>query len=183
MVNKVKESCTTKFWCGNQLGQRNLFLYSFMLSNSVCNSRGLKTFDEQTSLSGFNSLFLFFICLSQFVIFKTLSYCFKETTGFDVIAWFASRPVLRLIRWYSKLGDITRILIKGYSVPQDFSWIENYKLLCLSLSFSLFLFLKRWKLLAALDSSGQLILVNFLTSGKFKWTILLRYWLETSLKF
>ena len=28
-------------------------------------------------------------------------------------------------RWYNK-----RILIKGYSVPGDFSWIENYKLIC-----------------------------------------------------
>ena len=28
----------------------------------------------------------------QFVIFKPLSYCFKETKGFDVNASFASRP-------------------------------------------------------------------------------------------
>ena len=28
----------------------------------------------------------------QFVIFKTLSYCFKETIRFDVKASFASRP-------------------------------------------------------------------------------------------
>ena len=33
----------------------------------------------------------------QFVIFKPLSYCFKETIGFDVKASFASRPVSRLI--------------------------------------------------------------------------------------
>ena len=29
---------------------------------------------------------------NQFVIFKPLSYCFKETIGFDVKASFASRP-------------------------------------------------------------------------------------------
>ena len=59
----------------------------------------------------------------QFAIFKSLSYCLKETIGFDVKASFADRPVSRLIRWYNK-----RILRKGYSVPWDFSWIENYKL-------------------------------------------------------
>ena len=66
----------------------------------------------------------------QFVIFKPLSYCFEETIWFNGKASFASRPVSRLINW---LGDTTRwynkrILIKGYSVPLDFSWIENYKL-------------------------------------------------------
>ena len=45
--------------------------------------------------------------------------------------------------------------------------------LCLCLSFSLFLFLKRRKLLAAFDRFGQLILVIFLTLGKFKWAVLL----------
>ena len=34
----------------------------------------------------------------QLVIFKPLSYCFKETLGFDVKVSFASRPVLHLIR-------------------------------------------------------------------------------------
>ena len=34
----------------------------------------------------------------QFVIFKPLSYCSKETIGFDVKASFASRPLSRLIR-------------------------------------------------------------------------------------
>ena len=33
----------------------------------------------------------------QFVIFKPLSFCFKETIGFHVKASFASRPVSRLI--------------------------------------------------------------------------------------
>ena len=34
----------------------------------------------------------------QFAIFKSLSYCLKETIGFDVKASFADRPVSRLIR-------------------------------------------------------------------------------------
>ena len=38
----------------------------------------------------------------QFVIFKPLSYSFKETIGFDVKASFTSRPVSRLISWYNK---------------------------------------------------------------------------------
>ena len=33
----------------------------------------------------------------QFVIFKSLSYCFEETIGFDVKVSFASCPVSRLI--------------------------------------------------------------------------------------
>ena len=57
---------------------------------------------------------------------------FEETVGFDVKALFATCPVLCLIRWYIKPCDITwfntRLLWKGYSVPWDFSWIENYKL-------------------------------------------------------
>ena len=65
----------------------------------------------------------------QFVIFKWLSHCFEETIGFDVKASFASRPLSHLIRWYNKTRwSNKRILIKGYSVPWDFSWIENYKL-------------------------------------------------------
>ena len=42
----------------------------------------------------------------QFVIFKPLSCCFKETIRLDVKASFASRPLSRLIRWYNKPGDI-----------------------------------------------------------------------------
>ena len=45
---------------------------------------------------------------SQFVIFKSLSYCFKEKIEFDVKVTFASRPVSRLIRWFNKPGDITK---------------------------------------------------------------------------
>ena len=36
--------------------------------------------------------------ITQFVIFKPLSYCFQETIGFDIKASFASRPESRLIR-------------------------------------------------------------------------------------
>ena len=44
----------------------------------------------------------------QFVTFKPLSYCFQETKGFNVKVSFASRSVLRLIRWCNKPGDITK---------------------------------------------------------------------------
>ena len=60
---------------------------------------------------------------TQFVIFSLLSYCFEEIIGLDVKTSFTSRPVSRLISWYNK-----RILRKGYSVPWDFLWTENYKL-------------------------------------------------------
>ena len=44
----------------------------------------------------------------QFVIFKPLSYYFKETIGFDAKSSFESRPLSRLISWYNKPGDITK---------------------------------------------------------------------------
>ena len=37
-------------------------------------------------------------CIDQFVIFKSLSYCFEETIVFYAKVSFASRPLLRLIR-------------------------------------------------------------------------------------
>ena len=46
--------------------------------------------------------------IKQFLLFKPLSCCFKETIGFDVKASFASRPVSHLIRFYKKPGDITK---------------------------------------------------------------------------
>ena len=49
---------------------------------------------------GLNRSFLVY----QFVIFKPLSYCFEETTGFDVKALFGRGPASRLI----KPGDITK---------------------------------------------------------------------------
>ena len=45
---------------------------------------------------------------NQFVIFEPISYCFKETMGFNIKTSSRSRPVSRLIRWYDKLGDITK---------------------------------------------------------------------------
>ena len=45
---------------------------------------------------------------NQFVIFKSLSYCFKETAGFDLKASFASRPLERLIKWYNRPVDVTK---------------------------------------------------------------------------
>ena len=46
--------------------------------------------------------------LTQFVIFIPLSYCFEKAIGFEVKATFVSRPMLHLIRWYNKPGDITK---------------------------------------------------------------------------
>ena len=57
----------------------------------------------------------------RFLMFKPLSYYFKETIGFDVKASLTKGPLSGLI----KPGDI----IKSYSVPWDFSWTENYKLM------------------------------------------------------
>ena len=51
------------------------------------------------------AIFWFYPPAPQFVIFKSISYCFEETIEFDVKASFASRPVSRLIRWYIKPGD------------------------------------------------------------------------------
>ena len=49
-----------------------------------------------------------FTFFTRFVIFKPLRYCFKETIAFDAKASLESRPVLRLIRWYNKPGDILK---------------------------------------------------------------------------
>ena len=54
------------------------------------------------------SLIYLLLILYQFVIFKPLSYRFEETIGFNVKVSFACLPVLRLIRWYNKPGDITK---------------------------------------------------------------------------
>ena len=67
--------------------------------------------------------------LKQFVIFKPLSYCFKETVGFDVKATFARRPVSGLI----KPGDITKKckkkVIQFYGTFHGLK-ITNWKYLC-----------------------------------------------------
>ena len=57
----------------------------------------------------------------QFVVFELLSHCFEERIGFDVCK--ASSVASNQTSWYNK-----RTLRKEYSVPRDFSWIENYKL-------------------------------------------------------
>ena len=57
----------------------------------------------------------------QLVMFK-LSYYLEETIGFDIKALFASCPEMGLIRSQKEPGDVTKeFLIKGYSVPWDFS--------------------------------------------------------------
>ena len=78
--------------------------------------------------SSYSKAFMYLKSLNQFVIFKPLNHCFKETVEFDVKASFESRPLSRLIRWYNTRWYEKRILIKGYSVSRDFSRIESYKL-------------------------------------------------------
>ena len=61
----------------------------------------------------------------QFVVFKQLSYCFKETIEFDKKTSFARSSVSFLI----KSGDIIkRISVIDYSISLEFLWIENGKL-------------------------------------------------------
>ena len=49
---------------------------------------------------------LYSVIMIQFVVFQPLSYCFKETKGFDEKVSFARPPLLRLMkpgsRWYNK---------------------------------------------------------------------------------
>ena len=71
----------------------------------------------------------------QFVVFKQLSYCFKETIGFDKKTSFARPPMSLLI----KSGDITKgISVIDYSISLEFLWIENGKLSTRKFNF-------RWK--------------------------------------
>ena len=73
---------------------------------------------SQTQLEGHRGLI-------QFVIFKPLSYCFEEAIGFDLKASFASRPMLRLISWYSKPGDITKeYWEKAIQFRGNFHWLK-----------------------------------------------------------
>ena len=67
--------------------------------------------------------------LYQFVVFKPLSYCFEETIGFHIKASFTRLP-LRLIKPVDTHNK--RMLTKSYSFPQNFSWIENHKLIWLT---------------------------------------------------
>ena len=71
----------------------------------------------------------------QFVVFKQLSYCFKETIEFDKKTSFARSSVSFLI----KSGDIIkRISVIDYSISLEFLWIENGKLSTRKFNF-------RWK--------------------------------------
>ena len=63
-----------------------------------------RTPSKNTLIYCFYILRYFDGCFTQFVVFKTLSYCFEETIGFDVKALFAGRPMSRLI----KPDDITK---------------------------------------------------------------------------
>ena len=73
---------------------------------------------------------------SQFVIFKSLSYCFKEKIEFDVKVTFASRPVSRLIRWYNKPGDITKEfekrLFSSTGLFMDWKWQTDHFIFIIS---------------------------------------------------
>ena len=89
------------------LGWRHIF-FDLRATNISVTLENLRLFtDVINNPEGVSKLLFSF----QFVIFNRLSYCFKGRTGFDVKTSFA------------------RILINGYSVPRDFSWIENYKLI------------------------------------------------------
>ena len=46
--------------------------------------------------------------INQFVIFKPLSHCSKETIGLDVKSPFAGHLLSRLIKLYNTSGDITK---------------------------------------------------------------------------
>ena len=64
------------------------------------NSSSMSSSNSMKSVTNTQSTVSNFVISSetvQFVIFKPLSFCFKETIGFDVKASFASRPVSRLI--------------------------------------------------------------------------------------
>ena len=64
------------------------------------NSSSMSSSNSMKSVTNTQSTVSNFVISSetvQFVVFKLLSFCFKETIGFDVKASFASRPVSRLI--------------------------------------------------------------------------------------
>ena len=79
-----------------------------------------------------NWILLSFCCiyLGQLSIKCLVCVIFKlsKTTGQSVsiiFSFFLFSIFYTTPRWHNK-----RMLTKGYSVPQDFSWIENYKLIC-----------------------------------------------------
>ena len=79
---------------------------------------------------------------------------------------------------YEKLG-IIKLPCKDLTLPFFLSFLFSLSL-SPSLSFSLS---ETVKISTAFDSSGQMILVNFLTLGKFKWTVLLLSLPEASRNF
>ena len=62
------------------------FFFHFQKKNEKRNTTNTSDFIFQWRLSKHHTV------TTQFVTFKPLSYCFKETIGFDVNASFASRP-------------------------------------------------------------------------------------------
>ena len=64
------------------------------------------------------------VCARQYVVFKSLTYCWEETIGSDVKTFCkASSVASHQTRWCYK-----RILREGCLVSRGFSWIEHYKL-------------------------------------------------------
>ena len=72
-------------------------LFVYLCLNSV-EYKVYKDFTDFYKLDNIKNTAMFHIITAQFVIFKPLSYCFEEITGFDVKASFANRSVSRLIR-------------------------------------------------------------------------------------
>ena len=119
MLCKAKEicSCSRGLRCDgdvplssnvihNQVKYRIFFgnFEQFKTGNSFVNTPELQILVFQQrfhilSLSVHLSMMLYLQI--QFVIFKPLSYCFKETIWFEVKASLASRPMSRLISWYN----------------------------------------------------------------------------------
>ena len=84
-------------------------------------ARAINMHDHLTYLTGFWRK-------NQFVVSKPLRNYFEETTGFEVMAWFA-RPVLSSVAqccFSSK--QVIYQKNAGYSFPWNVLWIENYKL-------------------------------------------------------
>ena len=94
------------------------FVYNFVAPLRVCFTLG-RISETRSAVSSGQHRFM------QCVIFDLLSYCFEETKDLRQIGLvcIASSIASHQTRRHNK-----RISIKGYSVPRDFSWIENYKL-------------------------------------------------------
>ena len=80
-----------------------------------------------------NQLFLRRFC--KFSVASKCAHLLQRLQSTDLLFWlllttfaFFYFVASHQTRWYNK-----RMLTKGYSVPRDFSWIENYKLIWLAL--------------------------------------------------